>query len=191
MDEIEQEQLVAACIKGDPKAYEKLIHCFQTKIYSLAMRMLGDPDDAADVTQETFIRVFRTLNKYRGDATLATWIYRITANLCLDWLRQRKRKALSSDSPLSWGHETVKRQIEDNSPGPEEQVATAELRREIQAALNKLEDHHRLAIILRDVQGLSYDEIAEVLQCPLGTIKSRINRGRQQLKQLLEEDNII
>lgn len=191
MDENQQAQLAAACQKGDPKAYEKLIQCFQTRVFSLAMRMLGDPDDAADVTQETFIRVFRTIDKYRGEAALATWIHRIAANLCLDWLRQRKRRVLSSDSPLNWGHDTVQRQIEDNAPGPEEQVASAELREQLQQALNQLEDHHRLAVVLRDVQGMSYEQIADILQAPLGTVKSRINRGRQQLKQMLEKNKML
>lgn len=191
MEEKLQAQIITACQRGDPHAYEQLIRCYQTQVYSLAMRMLGNPEDAADVTQETFIRVFRTIDKFRGDASFSTWIYRVTSNLCLDWLRRRKRRALSSDAPVSWEHETAPRELADTSPNPEDLVAAAELRQEIQSALNQLESYHRLAVILRDVQGLSYEEVAGILNLPLGTVKSRINRGRRQLRKILQGKNIL
>ena len=191
MEEKLQAQIITACQRGDPHAYEQLIRCYQTQVYSLAMRMLSNPEDAADVTQETFIRVFRTIDKFRGDASFSTWIYRVTSNLCLDWLRRRKRQALSSDTPVSWEHETVPREMADNSPNPEDLVTTAELRQEIQSALSQLESYHRLAVILRDVQGLSYEEVAGILNLPLGTVKSRINRGRRQLRKILQGKNIL
>ena len=191
MDKKLQTQIVTACQRGDPHAYEQLIRCYQTQVYSLALRMLGDAEDAADVTQETFIRIFRTIDSFRGDASFSTWVYRVTSNLCLDWLRRRKRQVLSSDAPVSWEHETAPREAADNAPNPEDLLAAAELRQEIQSALNELESYHRLALLLRDVQGLSYEEISDILDLPLGTVKSRINRGRKQLKKMLQQKNIL
>jgi RNA polymerase sigma-70 factor (ECF subfamily) len=92
---------------------------------------------------------------------------------------------------MNLGSESVQRQVEDVSPGPEDYIDASELRREIQNALNQLEEHHRLAIVLRDIQGLSYEKVGEILDCPLGTVKSRINRGRQQLKSILQKNNVL
>jgi RNA polymerase sigma-70 factor (ECF subfamily) len=149
--------------------------------------MLHNQEDAYDITQEVFIRVFKSMKEFREEASFSTWIYRITKNACLDELRKRKNKAtVSLDEDLETEDGAIKRQVEDCSPGPDALYESMELRDIVRTAIELLSDEHKFVIILRDLQGFSYEEIAKVLECPEGTVKSRINRARKALKEILQ-----
>lgn len=183
----ESEQILLERSKaGDVAAFEKLIEAYQKKIFNLAFRMIGNYDDANDLAQEALIRIFRSIPNFKGESTFSTWIYRITTNICLDEIRKRKnRKALSLDEEIHSEDGEIQRQIMSDDPLPDEIAEREELRSIVNNAINSLPEEQRLILSLRDIQGLRYEEIAEVLDCPGGTVKSRINRARQALKNAL------
>ena len=166
---------------GDPAAFEEVYERFAGLVFGLALRMSGDPEEAADLSQETFLRVYRHLGRFRGGSSLKTWIYRVTVNCCRSKLRRRRRRAFerSVDSL---------EQLPDGRSGPEEQALGHDLGRRFAAALGELPVAFREAVLLRDVEGLSYGEIGDVLGVRIGTVRSRIARGRERLRGLLEED---
>jgi len=183
---VEERVLIEKSKAGDVAAFEELISSYQKKIFNLAYRMLGNINDADDLAQETFIRVFKSISNFKGESSFSTWIYRIATNVCLDELRKRKnKKAVSLDDEIKVDDGEIKRQIESDSPLPDEIAEREELRLLVKHAISDLPEEQRLIISLRDIQGLSYDEIAQVLDCPSGTVKSRINRARQALKKIL------
>ena len=182
----QEELLLEKSKAGDVEAFEKLIEIYQKKIFNLAYRMIGNFDDANDLAQETFIRVFRSIASFKGQSAFSTWIYRITTNVCLDELRKRKnKKEMSLDAEIQLEDGEMKRQIMSDDPLPDEVAERDEIRSIVSGAIDSLPEDQRLVITLRDIQGLSYDEIADVLDCPSGTVKSRINRARQALKNVL------
>lgn len=158
--------------------FETLFDEYGDKVYGLAYRLMGNRDDAMDVSQEVFIKIFRNLKAFKGQSTLATWVYRITYNTCMDELRKRKIKQVSiADKP----------DLTDDNTSVEEIYEADERKEAVHNALYKLDDDQRAIIVMRDIQGLSYEEIAEVLQCPLGTVKSRLSRARLNLKEILKD----
>ena len=165
---------------GDPEAFEEVYLRHAEMVYSLALRMSGDREEAADMTQETFLRVYRHLGRFRGRSSLKTWIYRITVNCCRSKLRKRSRRRL--ERPI----EDLE-QVADERFGPEEDALGHDLGRRLAEAVRELPVAFREAVLLRDVQGLSYVEIGEVLGIRVGTVRSRIARGRERLRSLLEE----
>lgn len=172
---------------GDIEAFERLIENYQKKVFNIALRMVGNYDDASDLAQEVFIRVYRSIKNFKEQSSFSTWIYRITTNVCLDELRKRKNKnVVSLDEDIKFDDSGIKRQVEDDKPIPEAIVERDEVRKVVSDAINSLSDEHRTAIILRDIQGFSYDEISKITNCPEGTVKSRINRARQALKEILK-----
>jgi RNA polymerase sigma-70 factor (ECF subfamily) len=171
---------------GQPDAFERLIAEHQKRVYNIALRMLGNPEDASDAAQEVFIRVFKSLHGFKGQSSFSTWIFRITKNVCLDELRKRKRRNfISIDKEIDYGDGAVKLQIEDERFTPEESAERAELSYNVRNSIAKLPEQHRILIILRDIQNFSYDEIARILQIPDGTVKSRINRARKALREII------
>jgi RNA polymerase sigma-70 factor (ECF subfamily) len=179
--------LIRKAKNGDIHAFENLIENHRKRVYNIAFKMLHNQEDAYDITQEVFIRVFKSMKEFREEASFSTWIYRITKNACLDELRKRKNKAtVSMDEDLETEDGTIKRQVEDCSPGPDALYESMELRDIVRTAIGHLSDEHKFVIILRDLQGFSYEEIAKVLECPEGTVKSRINRARKALKEILQ-----
>jgi RNA polymerase sigma-70 factor (ECF subfamily) len=171
---------------GDVAAFERLIETYQKKIFNLAYRIVGNYDDAGDLTQEALIRIFKSIANFKEQSSFSTWIYRITTNVCLDDIRKKKnRRVLSLDEEIHVEDGEIQRQIMSDDPLPDEVAEKEELRRIVTSAIEGLPEDQRIVITLRDIQGLSYDEIAEVLDCPAGTVKSRINRARQALKNVL------
>ena len=171
---------------GDVAAFEKLIEAYQKKIFNLAFRIVGNYDDASDLTQEAFIRIFKSIANFKEQSSFSTWVYRITTNVCLDEIRKKKnRRMLSLDEEIQVEDGEMKRQVVSGDPLPDEVAEKEELRSIVSNAINSLPEEQRLVISLRDIQGLRYDEISEVLDCPSGTVKSRINRARQALKNVL------
>ncbi len=181
-----EKTLLERAKSGDIAAFEQLIESYQKKIFNIALRMLGNYDDAGDLTQEVLIRIYKSIKSFKEQSSFSTWIYRITTNVCLDEIRKRKnRKVISLDEEIKLDDGDMKRQIESDEPSPEETAETEDLKKIVNEAIANLNEEHRIVIILRDIQGLSYEEIAEALNCPEGTVKSRINRARQALKNIL------
>jgi RNA polymerase sigma-70 factor, ECF subfamily len=172
--------------EGDIDAFEKLIESHRKKVFNIALRMLSDYDDAADMAQEVFIRIYRSIKDFKQEAQFPTWVYRITTNVCLDELRKRKNKrTVSIDEEIKLDDGELKMQIEDDRPLPHDAVERNDIRKAVRDAIKVLPEHFRIIVILRDIQGMSYSEISKILKTPEGTVKSRINRARQALKDIL------
>lgn len=175
--------LVQRSKRGDLGAFEELVARYEKKVYNLAFRLTGNHDDADDVAQEALLRAYTSLSSFRGDSSFSTWLYRIVTNAGLDEIRRRRRRATTSlDDPLSTREGEVARQVPDASEGPVEIAERTEVREQVQEAINSLAGDHRVVLILRDLQGLSYAEIAGILRCPLGTVRSKLSRARERLK---------
>ncbi len=182
----QEKALISKVKRGDVDAFEQLFEGYYKKVYNIALRMIGNHDDACELAQEVFIRIYRSIGGFKEESQLSTWIYRIATNVCLDELRRRKnRKIVSMDEDIKLEDNQLKRQLEDHKPTPDIIAERNETREAIKEAILQLPEHHRTMIIMRDIQGLSYDDIAKILQTPEGTVKSRINRARQALKKLL------
>ncbi len=178
--------LIQRAKKGEIAAFESLVTAYERRVYSLALRSTGSPEDAADIAQEVFLHAYRSLDSFRGDSGFSTWLYRITMNLCVDFARK------NTAQPQSLDQQTAD-QIEETHPAsqPETALANSELRRELDAALNMVSEEHRKIVILRDVAGMSYADIGAALGLSEGTVKSRLARARAALRKiLLERGNI-
>ena len=183
--------LVRRCVAGDAAAWEEIVQRYHRRIYNLCYRFAGSADDAQDLTQEVFIRMYRTLNSYDvGRGAFMTWITTLTRNLLVDHFRKTKHDRLtdSLDATAS-DHEDampLSDRLPDGGPAPDSGVQSRETRETVHQALQKLSPELREAVILRDLQDMDYREIATVLKVPEGTVKSRINRGRGELARLLQ-----
>ena len=181
----EEYNLIQAARNGDQAAFGELVRQYQKRVFALAVRMCPTPELAEEAAQEAFLAAWQGLPFFRGDSAFATWLYRLTSNACVDLLRKENRH----QGP-SLDDETVSAEVPDPTPTPEKAVEQQELRRQIEAGLQTLSPEHRE--VLREIQQLSYDEIADVLSLDLGTVKSRINRGRRQLREfLLKQGNFL
>lgn len=182
--------LVRRCVGGDSGAWEELVQGHHRRIYNVCYRFTGSPDDAEDLTQEVFIRLYKTLATYEpGKGAFVTWMTTLARNLLVDHFRRSRQDRVtdSLDAGLSPDADsaTMADQLASHAPGPEQHVAAGEKQAMVQAALQKLSPELREAVILRDLQDLDYRDIAQVLKVPEGTVKSRINRGRTELARLL------
>jgi RNA polymerase sigma-70 factor (ECF subfamily) len=183
----DETELVTELQAGSETAFDWLVTHYHGPVYNLILSMLGDVSDAADGTQEVFLKAFRGIRSFRQGSSLKTWLYRIAIREALNhkrWFKRHLQKNVSIDTEPEEGHNPI--EIEDLGPTPFEQLATHELQAAVQGALQQVQEVFRGAVILRDLEGLSYEEIAEVLECSVGTVKSRILRGRRALKDLLE-----
>jgi RNA polymerase sigma-70 factor (ECF subfamily) len=182
--------LVARLRANENAAYDELVRTYHAAIYGVAHRMLRDPGEAADVTQDVFVKVFRHIDGFRGESALRTWIFRITFSEILNRVRWSRRRYLHRT--VSIEEETrepaegqAPMQLPDGSPTPEDELAERERERAFQNALWKLSEEHRSVAILRDIQGFAYAEIGEILGISIGTVKSRLARARAELKKHL------
>ena len=178
--------IIRRCKQGEERAYRELVQRFQRPVYSVAFRMVRSAEDAEDATQETFVRVFRALDRYDPARSFEAWLFTITTRLCIDLMRRRKVRpiSLSRQDPESGEDQTI--DIEDPGLGPEETTSHAEEERHAQNLIDSLPPHYRIVVMLRHQQDLSYEEIAEALSLPLGTVKARIHRARALLKDRIE-----
>ena len=180
------EDLLKRAAAGDVDAFETLVLQYEKFIYNIAWRIMGNGEDAKDVAQEVVIKIYRNLASCASMEHMRAWVARITHNACMDELRRRKgKKPASYDEIVDLGDSEAAWQIVDPAQGPEALLLRDELARQIEEGLKMLSDEHRALIVLRDVQGLAYEEIAEATGTPLGTVKSRISRGRRNLKRIL------
>ena len=176
---------------GDGEAFDTLITRYSGDIYSLLYRMTGDPEEAGDLTQETFLSALKAIRSFRGEAELKTWLFRIALNHSRNrfrwWKRRKRNETISLDKPLGDGTATFADTIADDAETPEEAMLRSESRRRLAAAVNSLPEIFRETIKLCDIQGLGYEEIAQALAINVGTVKSRIARGREQLRKKLSD----
>ena len=176
-----EQELVRAAAGGDTEAFERLVETYENKIYTLALRMSGSPDDAGDIAQEAFLAAWRGLPAFRGEAGFATWLYRLASNAAIDYLRRQRKQR----GELSLDDEELGLDAVDAGPGPQDAAEGEEVRSAVAAGLRALSEGHRQVLVLRELQGLSYEEIAAVLAVDLGTVKSRISRARSALRKIL------
>ena len=177
------EELVRAAAKGSAEAFGELVRLYENKVYTLALRMCGNPEDARDAAQEAFLSAWRGLPSFRGEAGFATWLYRLASNAAIDHLRRSRRQR----GEVSLEDEAVAQTLAGGGPGPQEAAESAELQEAVSAAMGQLSDGHRQILVLREMQSLSYEEISQVLELDLGTVKSRISRARNALRKIMLE----
>lgn len=178
------EELVRAAAGGDEDAFAELVRLHEKKVYNLALRMCGNAEDASDAAQEAFLSAWKGLPNFRGEAGFATWLYRLTSNAAIDLLRRnKKQRGEVSLDDADAGIDPV-----DDAPALQEQAESIELREAVAAGLALLSEDHRQALVLREMQELSYEEIAAVLGVDLGTVKSRISRARGALRKILRDN---
>jgi RNA polymerase sigma-70 factor, ECF subfamily len=164
---------------GDQRAFEELLRKYQDRIYNLCRYMLQDPGDAQDAAQEVFLKAYGSLKAYASDSALYTWLYRITVNTCHDYNKKTRPKPFEDESAVD--------DFASAQPSPERLYQSKETGRAIEAALQKLPKKLRAAIVLKEIEELSYEEIAEALSASVGTVKSRISRAREELRRLLQK----
>lgn len=186
----EDKKLIEKAAGGDVEAFEKIIEEYQNIVYSIALRMSGNETDAFDMAQEVFIKLYRNLSKFDGRSKLSTWIYRVASNTCLDELKKRKRirdNTKSLNEEFETADDNVVLEIKDTKPLPEEEIENSEIKETLNSAILKLSDQHKEVIILRDIEGFSYEEIADITKNSVGTVKSRLSRARAALRKILKE----
>ena len=181
-----EKKLIELSVSGDIEAFETLIQSHQKRVYNIALRMTGNPEDAQELAQDAIVRAFTSIGKFRGDSSFSTWLYRITINVCTDFLRKRRKTTVISmeQGPVS-NENNQGIQIEEEAPGPDELAEKKQLKELVREAIDLLSDEHKQVLILRDIMDMSYKEIANTLNVNEGTIKSRLNRARAGLKKII------
>lgn len=180
----DDDRLVDLALNGDARAFELLMEKHESKMYAVALRMCKNREDAQDCLQDAMLRIYKALPTFKGQSSFSTWAYRITMNTCLDDLRRKKvRQASSLDQMLEVGWAPV-----DDNNTAERHLENSELKRNLSKAIQTLPEEMRAAVVLRDVQGFSYEEIANMLSTNVGTVKSRISRGREKLREILSRN---
>ncbi len=174
-----ENNLIEKCKNGDIDAFEVLIKKYKETAYNIALKILRNSEDAMDVSQEALIKVYKYMNHFNQRASFSTWLYKIVMNTCLDFIKKNKNKTYSFNEIVD---------KKDYQHTPEEALDRKIKIEAVQKAINRLSPNFRNVIILRDIHGFSYDEIANMTNCSLGTVKSRIKRGREQLKNFIKED---
>ncbi len=185
--ELSDEWLIERFKEGDETAFDQLVRRYEQKVYQHAYRLTHNADDAADVTAEAFLRMYTALKRFRGDAQLSTWLYRIVQNVYFDFYkRERRHQHLPLEIPSEEDDEPLELPIADESIDLDEHLLEQERQRVLREAIDQLPDYQRIVVLLFHEEQLSYEEIAAVTGLPLGTIKSRLNRARATLRELLE-----
>jgi RNA polymerase sigma-70 factor (ECF subfamily) len=187
-EEIDEERLIASAQRGNLDAFNELVLAYQDQVYNLAYRIMGDPASASDATQEAFISAYQNIERFRGKhpSSFKSWLMRIVSNACYDELRRRKRQPATSIEDFEIDEEANPALISETE-GPEEYAEREEMARVIETGIQALPLDQRVTLVLADVQGFSYDEIAEATDAPLGTVKSRLARARAKLRDYLRE----
>ena len=185
--------LVRRCLGGDATAWEEIVRLHNRRIYNLCYRFTNSPDDAQDLTQDVFIKIYRTLGSYDVEkGAFTTWLTTLTRNLLVDHFRRTRQDRLTDSMDAGLREEedslSLSDRLEDQAPNPDDRLASKETQKTVQQALARLSPDLREAVILRDLQDLDYKEIAQILRVPEGTVKSRINRGRMELARLLSRN---
>ncbi|MBC8170885.1 MAG: sigma-70 family RNA polymerase sigma factor [Anaerolineae bacterium] len=181
----DEPQLIAAALHGKLDAFNQLVLIYQDTVYTLAYRVMGEPDSAADATQETFISAYRNLSSYRG-GNFKSWLLRIATNTCYDELRRRKRRPATPIEELPGSESDDGPPLVSTAVTPEEAAQQSELTSAIQECINNLQPDYRVTLVMSDIEGFNYQEIAEQTSVPPGTVKSRLSRARLAMRRCLE-----
>ena len=187
----EESRIVQKVLRGDVNAFETLVLAYEKNVYNIALRMTGNSEDASDMTQEAFIKAYNSLHSFRGDSKFSVWIYRIATNVCLDFLRSKSRRPSVSLSVEDNDGDEVQLDVADESQSPELLLDRQMTRESVRRGLETLTPEYRQILLLREIQGLSYDEISQALGLEVGTVKSRIFRARKKLCTFLLQDGNI
>ena len=179
-------RLIAACLRGDSQAFGILVRRYQDRLYSTVYRLLDSAEDAQDVVQEAFLHAYQSLDGFKGDSLFFTWLYRIAVNTAIS-LKRKRRVVLSIDGARN-GEGGIEPLDPSETTRPGHALEQAEQERRIQQALNRLSPEHRAVLIMKDMEGQKYETMAEALQVPIGTIRSRLHRARLELREILERD---
>ena len=188
LDETTDMALVDRARRDDISAYDELVRRFQERIYATIYHMTSNHEDANDLAQDTFVKAYRALKSFKGDSSFYTWIYRIAVNKTINFLKQRKNRVQMSLNDLDFNAENdpdLVALVSDKTPRRD--LGLAELQEKLNGALQKLSEHHRMVVTLHDIQGLSHEEIGNVMDCNVGTVRSRLFYARQQLQALLSD----
>ena len=191
IEHLPEARLISRLRVGDLSAFEDLVAHFERPVYAMCFRLLGDAEEARDAAQETFLKVYRGLGGFRGEAGLKTWIYRIAINQAMNqkrWWRRRKREeTISLDITRGQSDTSIGNLLPGNGISPEAQAISSERERNIMHALGEIKEEYRIALMLREIEELSYEEIAQTLSISIGTVKSRIARGREELRRRVKD----
>ena len=179
----EEQQWIDDARRGDQEAFEQLVRRYEKRVFALTGRMCRNPADAEEAAQEAFLAAWQGLAFFRGDSSFSTWLYRLASNACVDLLRRESRHRTAAG--LSLDDEELNLDVPDPARSPQDEAERREMREEIERGLASLSPEHREVLVLREIHQLSYDEIAETLDLDVGTVKSRISRGRKQLRKFL------
>lgn len=184
-----EKELISRAQKGDEDAFAQLMEAHQGKVYGLILRLTSSPEDALELSQETFFNAWRGLPGFHGESRFSTWLFRLASNVTIDFLRREKRRRSIMGSSLSEGDlDGGQWDVPDERFTPQSEVERTELQEAVHRGLSKLSDEHRTVLLLRELSGLSYREIGDILQLEEGTVKSRIARARLALKEVLLAD---
>jgi RNA polymerase sigma-70 factor (ECF subfamily) len=187
-EDVDDLTLVRLAQKEDMRAYDALVRRYQERIYATVYHMTSNHEDANDLTQETFIKAFRALKSFKGDSSFYTWIYRIAVNKTINFLKQRKNRVQMSLNDMDFNAENDPDLVAlVSEKTPRRDLSLSELQEKLNAALLKLSEHHRMVVTLHDIQGLSHDEIGKIMDCNVGTVRSRLFYARQQLQAHLSD----
>jgi RNA polymerase sigma-70 factor (ECF subfamily) len=186
-DRVSENRLVRECLEGDASAFGELVRRYQDRLYNTAYRLVGNAEDAQDVVQDAFLHAYQALDGFKGDSQFFTWLYRIAVNTAIS-LRRKQRVAVSMDAARE-GTAALDPVDPSEDARPGHALEQAEQERRVQRALARLSVEHRTVLILKDMEGQRYEAMAEVLQVPVGTIRSRLHRARLELRELLAEEN--
>lgn len=185
---LQEASLIEESKAGNTDSFELLIAQHQKKVFNLAYRVLGNMEDANDVAQEALIKAYKGIKNFKGKSSFSTWLYTIVNNTCIDFIRKnRKNNVIYLDKEYETEKGSYKMELSSNEDAPEEILEKKEVQNLVRQSINELSDDHKKVIILRDIQGFSYKEIAQILNCSEGTVKSRISRARENLKIIIEE----
>ncbi len=183
----EDAELVARARTGDERAYRALLERYERPVFTICLRMVRDRELAADLAQDAFIKVFSMLDRYDRRYAFSSWLFKITSNLCIDHLRRRRVETVPMDDPIAGEDGDIRRQYAADGPDPHQQAERSERMAMLEEAIAELPEHYRVILLLRHQEHLAYEEIARVLDVPLGTVKARIHRAREALRRILEE----
>ncbi len=183
----EEQIIIRRVLDGDSNAFEKLLLDNQTNVYNLSLKMLGNPEDAMDASQEAFLRAFRSLDSFQGDSRFSVWLYRLTSNVCIDILRKKRRRTEVSLTVVNDEDEESELEIPDERFSPDAVLDKSERVRAVREGLQKLPEEYRRILTLREISGMSYEELADTLELELGTVKSKLFRARKKLCSILME----
>ncbi len=187
----EDANLVGRCLGGDEKSFEELLNKYRKTVYSICLRMVRNPTDAEDLAQEAFIRTFSVLDRYNPVYPFSSWLFRITSNLCIDFIRRRKDGIYSLDQPVMGNEGEMSRQVPSGVVKPDRDMETKEMMTALEESIQLLPEHYRIIVILRHQEQLTYEEISDNLGIPLGTVKARIHRARNLIREYFVGKGLI